>query len=127
MRFDSRRPMPLVPRALVREVRGRIAADGGELEPLDESDVLAAARELAALGVEIAVVAFIHSYRNPGARTGRRAPIVQRNGVDAAAGAIQRGLAAGARIRARRADRDQCQHPPDRRSAMWTVSTDGLE
>ena len=38
MRFDSRRPEPLVPRALVREVRGRIGPDGGELEPLDEAD-----------------------------------------------------------------------------------------
>ena len=28
MRFDSRRPQPLVPRALVREVGGRIGADG---------------------------------------------------------------------------------------------------
>jgi N-methylhydantoinase A len=64
MRFDSRRPLPLVPRALVREVRGRIAADGSELEALVEDDVRAAARELAELGVEIAVAAFLHSYRN---------------------------------------------------------------
>ncbi|HLB99369.1 MAG TPA: hydantoinase/oxoprolinase N-terminal domain-containing protein, partial [Acetobacteraceae bacterium] len=28
MRFDSRRPLPLVARELVREVRGRIGADG---------------------------------------------------------------------------------------------------
>src|SRR3954447_18881911 len=33
MRFDSRRPLPLVPRALVREIRGRIAADGSEIAP----------------------------------------------------------------------------------------------
>ncbi|MBO0737683.1 MAG: hydantoinase/oxoprolinase family protein, partial [Alphaproteobacteria bacterium] len=33
MRFDSRRAVPLVSRALVREVRGRVAADGGEIEP----------------------------------------------------------------------------------------------
>jgi N-methylhydantoinase A len=65
MRFDSRRPQPLVPRALVREVRGRIAADATELEALAEEDAIAAARELQALGVEIAVVAFLHSYRNP--------------------------------------------------------------
>jgi N-methylhydantoinase A len=65
MRFDSRRPLPLVPRALVREVRGRIGADGGEIEPLDEGGVLAAARDLAAAGVERAIVVFVHSYRNP--------------------------------------------------------------
>ena len=47
MRFDSRRPEPLVPRALVREVRGRIGPDGVELEPLDEADVVAAAQALA--------------------------------------------------------------------------------
>src|SRR5438270_7043899 len=34
MRFDSRRPLPLIPRGLVREVGGRIAADGNELDPL---------------------------------------------------------------------------------------------
>ena len=46
MRFDSRRPAPLVPRALVREIGGRIAADGSELDPLDEAGAVAAAREL---------------------------------------------------------------------------------
>lgn len=65
MRFDSRRPLPLVPRALVREVAGRIAADGSELDPLDRDGAVAAARELVALGVEIAVVVLLHSYRNP--------------------------------------------------------------
>jgi N-methylhydantoinase A len=65
MRFDSRRPEPLVPRALVREVRGRIGPDGGELEPLDEADVVEAARALQDAGVGIAVVGLIHSYRNP--------------------------------------------------------------
>ena len=65
MRFDSRRPEPLVPRALVQEVRGRIGPDGTELEPLNETDVLAAAQALQDAGVEIAVVGLIHSYRNP--------------------------------------------------------------
>jgi N-methylhydantoinase A len=65
MRFDSRRPEPLVPRALVREVRGRIGPDGAELEPLDAADVIAAAQALIDAGIEIAVIALIHSYRNP--------------------------------------------------------------
>src|SRR5579862_853590 len=39
MRFDSRRPRPLVPRSLVREVSGRIDADGNEIEPLDTAAV----------------------------------------------------------------------------------------
>jgi N-methylhydantoinase A len=80
MRFDSRRPEPLVPRALVREVRGRIGPDGDELEPLDEADVVAAARALQDAGVEIAVAALIHGYRNPVQEQQVRA-IVARHGL----------------------------------------------
>src|ERR1700733_1561139 len=58
MRFDSRRPAPLVPREHVREVGGRIGPDGEEIDPLDDAGLLVAARELAAAGVEIAVVTF---------------------------------------------------------------------
>ncbi|MGH7102066.1 MAG: hydantoinase/oxoprolinase family protein [Acetobacteraceae bacterium] len=65
MRSDSRRPVPLVPRALVREVAGRMDADGREIEPLDEAGAVAAARALEAKGVEIIIVVFLHSYRNP--------------------------------------------------------------
>jgi N-methylhydantoinase A len=65
MRFDSRRPLPLVPRGLVREIRGRIAADSSEIDPLDEADAVAGARDLVALGAEIAIVVLLHSYRNP--------------------------------------------------------------
>ena len=65
MRFDSRRPIPLVPRELVREVRGRIGPDGGAIESLDERGTVEAAHALQAAGAEIVVVLFIHSYRNP--------------------------------------------------------------
>jgi N-methylhydantoinase A len=65
MRFDSRRPVPLVPRALVREVGGRLDAEGDELEPLDTEAAIHAAAELQEAGVEIAIVVFLHSYRNP--------------------------------------------------------------
>jgi N-methylhydantoinase A len=81
MRFDSRRPLPLVPREWVREVRGRLGADGAEVEPLHEQDVIDAARALAAAGVEIAVVTFIHSYRNPAHEQLARA-LVRRHGID---------------------------------------------
>jgi N-methylhydantoinase A len=64
MRFDSRRPQPLVPRALVREIVGRIDAEGEEIEPLDTEAVVRAASELQQAGVEIAIVVFLHSYRN---------------------------------------------------------------
>src|SRR5690606_24631457 len=36
MRYDSRRPAPLIPRSRVREVAGRLDAAGREREPLDE-------------------------------------------------------------------------------------------
>jgi N-methylhydantoinase A len=81
MRFDSRRPLPLVARELVREVRGRIGADGVEVEALHEQDVVEAARALAAAGVEIAVVTFIHSYRNPAHEQLART-MIRRAGVD---------------------------------------------
>jgi N-methylhydantoinase A len=81
MRFDSRRPLPLVPREWVREVRGRIGADGAEIEPLHEQDVIDAARALVAAGVEIAVVTFIHSYRSPAHEQLARA-IIRRYGID---------------------------------------------
>jgi len=80
MQFDSRRPLPLVPRGLVREVRGRIAADGSEIDPLDEGDAAAAAQDLAALGAEIAIVVLLHSYRNPAHERQVRAAI-ERAGV----------------------------------------------
>ncbi len=81
MRFDSRRPLPLVPRELVREVRGRIGADGAEVEKLHEQDVIDAARALAAAGVEIAVVTFVHSYRNPAHEQLART-LLRRHGID---------------------------------------------
>ena len=80
MRFDSRRPLPLIPRALVREVGGRIAADGGELDPLPEADAVAAAQELVAAGAEIAIVVLLHSYRNPVHERAVR-DIIERHGI----------------------------------------------
>ena len=80
MRFDSRRPQPLVPRALVREIRGRIAADGSEIDPLDEGDATAAAKDLVALGAEIAIVVLLHSYRNPAHERQVRA-VIEREGT----------------------------------------------
>jgi N-methylhydantoinase A len=80
MRFDSRRPQPLVPRALVREIRGRIAADGSEIDPLDEGDAIAAAKDLVALGAEIAIVVLLHSYRTPAHEQQVRA-VIEREGI----------------------------------------------
>ena len=64
-RYDSRRPLPLVPRRRVAEVRERIDADGRAVEALDAESAVCAARRLQAQGCEILVVCFLHSYRNP--------------------------------------------------------------
>lgn len=80
MRFDSRRPTPLVPRALVREVAGRLDADGQEIEPLDTDAVVRAAGELQSAGAEITIVVFLHSYRNPAHERAAR-DVIARSGV----------------------------------------------
>ncbi len=59
-----RRPTPLVPRGRCLEVRERLGARGEELVPLDEAAVRAAARRLAAEGVESVALVFLFSYRN---------------------------------------------------------------
>jgi N-methylhydantoinase A len=57
---------PLAPRRWRKVVRGRLAPPRGEeLEPLNEADVIAAARELKAEGVEAVAVCFLFSYLNP--------------------------------------------------------------
>ncbi|HLH49625.1 MAG TPA: hydantoinase/oxoprolinase family protein, partial [Roseiarcus sp.] len=57
---------PLAPRRHRKVVKGRlIPPHGEELEPLDEKDVIAAARALKAEGVEAVAVCFLFSYLNP--------------------------------------------------------------
>ncbi len=58
-------PAPLVPRRLRLPVRGRITADGRELEPLSHDDLEAAIATLAAAGVEAVAICFMHAYANP--------------------------------------------------------------
>jgi N-methylhydantoinase A len=62
--LDGARPLPLVPRARVAEVRERLRADGRIDTPLDEGTVHGGAQRLAAQGVEGLVVSLLHSYRN---------------------------------------------------------------
>lgn len=59
-----RRPEPLVPRRLRREVNERVAPDGRVLQPLDAAEVARVVDELAAEGVEAVAVCFLHAYRN---------------------------------------------------------------
>jgi len=61
----SSRPKPLIPRARVFTVRGRIDAAGAELAPLDRASVERAVAAARAAGAEGIVVALLHSYRNP--------------------------------------------------------------
>ncbi|MBW6527830.1 hydantoinase/oxoprolinase family protein [Sphingomonas sp. RHCKR7] len=63
--FRYQRPPSIVPRRYRKGVAGRIAADGSELEPLDEAGVVAAAGELVAAGLRSIALCFLHSYRNP--------------------------------------------------------------
>src|SRR5437879_2863420 len=61
------RPLPLIPRARVAEVRERLRADGRVDTPLAEAGVRAATRQItgAAQGVEGLVISLLHSYRDP--------------------------------------------------------------
>jgi N-methylhydantoinase A len=59
------RPPRLVPRGHCLEVPERLSARGEAVVPLDEQAVRAAARRLAADGVESVAVVFLFSYRNP--------------------------------------------------------------
>ena len=56
---------PLIRRRFRRTVAGRLNAKGGELVPLDEVAVAAAARELGEAGVEAILIGFLFSYVNP--------------------------------------------------------------
>src|SRR5438128_1158245 len=61
------RPLPLIPRARVAEVRERLRADGRVDTPLDEAGVREATRQLARAGqgIEGLVISLLHSYRDP--------------------------------------------------------------
>jgi N-methylhydantoinase A len=58
-------PEPIVPRHLCLGVPGRIDADGGEVVPLDERRVRAAAARLREQGVEAVAVMMLFSFLNP--------------------------------------------------------------
>jgi N-methylhydantoinase A len=61
---QGQRPV-FIPRDLRLEVSGRIAADGSEIEPVDDGEVAAAVAELQAAEVESVAVAGLFSYVNP--------------------------------------------------------------
>lgn len=57
-------PEPLVPRRLRLPVRGRIAVDGTELDPLSHGDVEQALEIFARQQVEAVAICFLHSHAN---------------------------------------------------------------
>ncbi len=63
--FHVRQAPPLVARRDVREVGGRLLADGTEVRPLALDEAIAAAEELVADGCEALAVCFLHAYRDP--------------------------------------------------------------
>src|SRR5262249_55812907 len=82
-----RRPAPLVPRGRCLEVPERLSARGEVLVPLDEDAVRAAARRLAADGVESVAVVVLYSYRDP-SHEQRAAGIVAAQRPDPAEAAV---------------------------------------
>ena len=61
----TKKPAPIVPRSLVREIDERIDSRGEVVVPLDENLVHEAIRSLLVAGVEIAAVSFLWSFLNP--------------------------------------------------------------
>jgi len=60
-----RREHPIIPRDLRFGVRGRLLADGREMESLDEEEVREMARAMRNRGVESVAVVFLYSYLDP--------------------------------------------------------------
>lgn len=75
LRYDSTRPQPLAPRAMVAEVQQRMGADGSVIVPLDERQLLEAVAQLVGKGCEGIVICFLHSYAN-GAHEARAAEVI---------------------------------------------------
>jgi len=62
--YSVGKPPVAVPREFRIEVSERVSASGDVLTPLDEAQVLAAARQFAEAGIEAVTVCFLHAYRN---------------------------------------------------------------
>ena len=74
-------PTPLVPREDRFTVKGRIGAQGQELQPLDEAALDRIADHIAAEGFGAVAIGFIHSYMNPAHERRAREIIAAKVGV----------------------------------------------
>ena len=63
--YFFRKPEPIAPQSLTREVGGRIDFEGAELAPLDEDAVARAAESLREAGVRSIAVCYLFSFMNP--------------------------------------------------------------
>ena len=73
----SKRPVPLIPRAMVWGIPGRLGADGREYEALDTEAVERAAAAALAARAEGIVIGLLHAYRN-GAHEAAAKAVVER-------------------------------------------------
>jgi N-methylhydantoinase A len=69
------KPAPLVSRKLVRQISERVTYTGEVVNPLDRVQLLQAAGELIAEGVDALAICFLHSYRHPGHEQDAKAAI----------------------------------------------------
>ncbi len=60
-----RKPEPIVPRRDVHELRGRLAWDGSEIEPLCEDDLAPVVAKAKVEGIRAVAVCLLHAYANP--------------------------------------------------------------
>lgn len=63
--LSARKPSPLVPRSLRREVHQRLRFDGTVMQALDVEDVKRELERLGRAGIEALAICFLHSYINP--------------------------------------------------------------
>lgn len=63
--LDLEKPRPLVPRERRLGLKGRIAADGTEIEPLDPADIDRAIDAVVEAAAEAVAIGLLHAYANP--------------------------------------------------------------
>ena len=75
--IDVVRAPPLVPRELCYGIAGRMDPAGREIHPLDRAQLVQAAADMRARGVQAVAVAFLHAYANPAHERAAKAALEQ--------------------------------------------------